>query len=495
MARLRFSLSLLLALAAPAAIGCSESHTTGDDAGISVMIDAMVLPDGFVMPPGPVCGNGMVEAMEQCDDGNTAPGDGCDAACRREPYCGDGAVSGTEVCDDGNNRSGDGCRSDCRSNETCGNGIVDYVTGEVCDGGAMCTDDCRTLMGCGDGEVMAPEECDDGVIPPARWDGCGADCRDEISMLVENLQFGTPMQGCDYSGDGTPDNRFSRALGPAAALLNMFIGGGGGPGGGGGAPTFLMSFMGLDDRTGAMDDSLRVAWMTGSAGPTPGTYLVDSNVLEPDGTPITSLQGAIAMRALDAGPEDIDLPLGFLPLTLEQGRVQGTTVASGGELSSISNGLLCGVVGPALLTLVDADLLESFGGGGGFMIEIGDPCDGSTAPATLFDMMVGGAQISFLRIGNVPPDVDLDGDGLESYEITRTGADGCQAVITACIDGDGTRFEGRDCIHEVAAGRPRFVDGYSTGLTYVAARTEIVGTTDGGGEPPPDPDPEPEPTP
>ncbi|MDQ3036320.1 MAG: DUF4215 domain-containing protein [Myxococcota bacterium] len=482
MARLRFSLALLLALAS--ATGCSESHTTGDDAGISVMLDARMLPDGTVVPPGPVCGNGAVEAMEQCDDGNVLPGDGCGATCVREPYCGDGVVTGEEVCDDGNNRSNDGCRSDCRSNETCGNGVVDYVTGEVCDGGAMCTEDCRTLMGCGDGTLTPPEECDDSNA--SRWDGCGADCRDEISMVVSDLQFGTTGQGCDYSGDGNPDNRFARALGPAAALLNMFLGGGGG-----GAPTFLMSFMGLDDRSGAMDDSLRVAWMTGEPGPTPGTFLVDSNVLDADGTPLTSLQGAIAARQLDAGPEDIDLPLGFLPLTLEQGRVQGTTVAAGGELSSLDEGLLCGVVGPALLRLIDADVLEMFGGGGGFMIEIGDPCDGSSAPATMFDMLVGGVRILGLPIGNVAPDVDLDGDGLESYEITREGAEGCQAVITACIDGDGTRFEGRGCIDEVVSGRPRFVDGYSTGLTYTAARTEIVGTTDMTPEPEPEPTPDP----
>ncbi|HEY0477235.1 MAG TPA: TonB family protein [Kofleriaceae bacterium] len=33
-------------------------------------------------PPAPVCGNGVVEAGEQCDDGNTAGGDGCSATCR-----------------------------------------------------------------------------------------------------------------------------------------------------------------------------------------------------------------------------------------------------------------------------------------------------------------------------------------------------------------------------------------------------------------------------
>lgn len=32
-----------------------------------------------------VCGNGNVEAGEECDDGGTAPGDGCDANCQDEP--------------------------------------------------------------------------------------------------------------------------------------------------------------------------------------------------------------------------------------------------------------------------------------------------------------------------------------------------------------------------------------------------------------------------
>lgn len=490
MTRLRLWSALVLALALPSALtGCSESRTLEPDAGgIMVMIDAATLPDGATMPPGPECGNGRLEAGEACDDGNTAAGDGCDASCAREAYCGDGERQGAEVCDDGNNRSGDGCRSDCGSNETCGNGIVDYAAGEVCDGSATCADDCTALTGCGDGTVDDGEVCDDGNVE--RWDGCGADCQEEISVVLRNLQFGSTSTGCDYTGDGTPDNRFARALGPAAALLNMFLGGDGG-----GGPTFLMSFQGLEDRSGANDDSLRVAWLTGSAGPSAGTYVVDRSVLNPDGTPISSLQGAIASRALDAGPEDIDLPIAFLPLTLEQGRVRGTTVASGGELSEIDDGLLCGVVGPELLTVVNADLLEMFGGGG-FSIEIGDPCDGSTEPATLFDMMVGGAMIAIVRIGNVAPDVDLDGDGLESFEVTRTGPAGCQAVVTACIDGDGTRFEGRDCIYESTAdGRARFVDGYSTGITFGATRAELVGTTGGGAVPPPEPTPLPGPEP
>ncbi len=40
-------------------------------------LDVMIKPS--------VCGNGVVEGGEQCDDGNLAPGDGCDATCALEP--------------------------------------------------------------------------------------------------------------------------------------------------------------------------------------------------------------------------------------------------------------------------------------------------------------------------------------------------------------------------------------------------------------------------
>jgi uncharacterized repeat protein (TIGR01451 family)/uncharacterized repeat protein (TIGR02543 family) len=74
-----------------------------------------------------VCGNGVVEPSETCDDGNAAPGDGCSATCQVETgwscptanaacsaICGDGLVVGLETCDDGNARSGDGCTDQCQ---------------------------------------------------------------------------------------------------------------------------------------------------------------------------------------------------------------------------------------------------------------------------------------------------------------------------------------------------------------------------------------------
>jgi cysteine-rich repeat protein len=71
--------------------------------------------------PGPgggaVCGNGSVEAGEQCDDGNTTAGDGCSAKCQDETggECGDGTVETGEQCDDGNTVSDDGCSATCQT--------------------------------------------------------------------------------------------------------------------------------------------------------------------------------------------------------------------------------------------------------------------------------------------------------------------------------------------------------------------------------------------
>lgn len=61
-----------------------------------------------------ICGNGIREASEQCDDGNTQPNDGCSAYCFIETqFCGDGIKETGEQCDDGNANYGDGCTPTC----------------------------------------------------------------------------------------------------------------------------------------------------------------------------------------------------------------------------------------------------------------------------------------------------------------------------------------------------------------------------------------------
>jgi cysteine-rich repeat protein len=68
----------------------------------------------IVNPPG--CGDLVVSAGEQCDDGNVLPGDGCSDTCQIETLCGDGKVHavGGEQCDDMNQVNGDGCSDTCQ---------------------------------------------------------------------------------------------------------------------------------------------------------------------------------------------------------------------------------------------------------------------------------------------------------------------------------------------------------------------------------------------
>ena len=107
------------------------------------------------------CGNGSVEGMEECDDGNQINTDDCTNTCHAA-VCGDGIVhQGVEECDQQSN----GC-IDCQIVFTCGNGIVE-VPGEECDDGNVvdtdgCTSTCHVAV-CGDGIVReGVEDCDDG---------------------------------------------------------------------------------------------------------------------------------------------------------------------------------------------------------------------------------------------------------------------------------------------------------------------------------------------
>jgi cysteine-rich repeat protein len=62
-----------------------------------------------------ICGNGSLEAGEQCDDGNTINGDGCSDTCQIEAAtCGNGFLEAGEQCEDGNTINGDGCSSTCQ---------------------------------------------------------------------------------------------------------------------------------------------------------------------------------------------------------------------------------------------------------------------------------------------------------------------------------------------------------------------------------------------
>lgn len=79
----------------------------------------------------PMCGNGVVEGDEECDDGNFENDDTCLMNCTNA-WCGDGfLLDGVESCDDGNGLDHDGCPTTCEF-AYCGDGFVQLEV-EECD--------------------------------------------------------------------------------------------------------------------------------------------------------------------------------------------------------------------------------------------------------------------------------------------------------------------------------------------------------------------------
>lgn len=165
-------LALALALMAGLLAGCPSPST-------QVCADGRRCPLGTTciandtgwgcVGPEAICGNNFVEAGELCDDGNTAPGDGCSSTCQSREICGDGFINEGEECDCGavgivpgpecnsqnNSTLGGVCRTDCRRH--CGDGQLS--TYEICDGelGTLhCTD-----FGYAMGHLACSPVCDD----------------------------------------------------------------------------------------------------------------------------------------------------------------------------------------------------------------------------------------------------------------------------------------------------------------------------------------------
>jgi cysteine-rich repeat protein len=157
------------------------------------------------------CGNNVRDLGEACDDGNFVTGDGCSNICQiEEGYdcdgnlgqastcridifvtCGNGVVDGIEACDDGNDNDNDACRNNCQRT-LCGDGVIQVpnsngVTERCDDGNNVNTDDCLNTCQtpfCGDGFTRAgSEQCDDGN--GLSGDGCNG-CRLENVNVCGN---------------------------------------------------------------------------------------------------------------------------------------------------------------------------------------------------------------------------------------------------------------------------------------------------------------------
>jgi cysteine-rich repeat protein len=165
---------------------CDDGNTTpGDGCSATCTLEVAV------------CGNGIPEPGEECDDGNLSNTDACLVTCHNAT-CGDGFLwNGVEQCDDGNTTPGDGCDANCQLEvAVCGNGIPEL--GEECDDGNLsntdaCTNSCQNAE-CGDGFVWGGvEQCDDGNTLPG--DGCDESCMTETATCGNSII--EPGEDCD----------------------------------------------------------------------------------------------------------------------------------------------------------------------------------------------------------------------------------------------------------------------------------------------------------
>lgn len=117
----------------------------------------------------PVCGNGVIEGNELCDDGNVLNGDGCESDCLFT--CDNtSSTSGDAKCDDNNPCNG---AETCQDNHTCAPGMS-APDGTACGTGQLCINATCLVDRCGDLFVSSTEECEDGNVN--NGDGCD-NCR------------------------------------------------------------------------------------------------------------------------------------------------------------------------------------------------------------------------------------------------------------------------------------------------------------------------------
>jgi cysteine-rich repeat protein len=132
------------------------------------------------------CGDGVKAGAEQCDDGNTVNGDGCENTCTPTPggagpACGNAILEAPEQCDDGNTVGGDGCEHNCTLPvvDAGSDAGTETDAGTRLDAGTETDAGTRTDAGssgpaCGNAIVEAPEQCDDGNT--VGGDGCEHNC-------------------------------------------------------------------------------------------------------------------------------------------------------------------------------------------------------------------------------------------------------------------------------------------------------------------------------
>ena len=134
------------------------------------------------------------------------------------PICGDGSVDAGEDCDDSGESKA--CNADCTT-AACGDGKLNAAAGEACDDSGEskdCNADC-TAAACGDAKLnMSAGEACDGMAPAnASCDACAVECnagRDDCNAdLVDGceIDLNVDAKNCGMCGKACANNQPCKA--------------------------------------------------------------------------------------------------------------------------------------------------------------------------------------------------------------------------------------------------------------------------------------------
>jgi len=260
------------------------------------------------------------------------------------------------------------------------------------------------------------------------------------AVWLDTMAIGPDGAGTDYTGDGVGDNEFGSS--PAglpeinAAIADAIATSG---------LTLVVELRALDDPSLAgPDPDVAVAMFAALEAPSPGDYLIRPESLDAGGHPLNVLFGALTVdrapghaRRLHASAPSMHRFL--LGLDLMLGTFDGELVAHGDRIVELRNSWVGGVLQACNLAT------------------IADPFTGS------------GSLLDLLLAFGVEFDVDLSGDGLETFQL----GPGLAAPLLSCTDGDGTvipNLPGRPCACD-----ERIEDGVSMAISVHGLAARLVG--------------------
>jgi len=189
--------------------GCNTCTCQGGEWGCTLKdCDPGVCEDGESKPAPDGCNTCT------CYDGSWACTEkACPATDGQSPECGDGVVQAPEECDDGNLMGSDGCSPECtiEGSDTEGSTTSDGTSGEPNETESTSTTSAST---CGDSVVEGSETCDDGNLIDG--DGCSSDCTLE----------GGPGQSCAEPAPADPFDVLEAGISGDTLLVEVKYSGG-----------------------------------------------------------------------------------------------------------------------------------------------------------------------------------------------------------------------------------------------------------------------------